>query len=45
MPRYERYAPEFADLARVLRDGRSWAFSPAEDLLVHESFLRACELA
>jgi len=44
LPRYERYAPELADLAAAIRAHRPLAVTPAEDLLVHESFLRACEL-
>ena len=44
LPRYERYAPELTDLAAAIRDKRALSITPAEDLLVHESFLRACDL-
>jgi predicted dehydrogenase len=44
LPRYERYAPEFADLAEAIHAKRSLRITPEEDLLVHESFLRACDL-
>lgn len=45
MPRYQRYVPEFADLAEAIRQQRSLAVTAAEELLVQESLLRACGAA
>jgi predicted dehydrogenase len=42
LPAYQRYAPELADLADVIRSGRTLGVTPEEDLLVHDAFLRAC---
>ena len=42
MPKYQRYVPEFADLAMRIREGKSLAISPEEDLLVQETLMRAC---
>ena len=42
MPKYERYVPEFTDLAARIRDGQSLDVSPEEDVLVQETLLRAC---
>ena len=39
-----RYDGEFADFARVIRGEKSPAFTPAHDLAVHESILRASGL-
>jgi predicted dehydrogenase len=42
LPKYERYAPEFADLADAVRNRRALAVTPETDLLVQEWLLRAC---
>jgi predicted dehydrogenase len=42
MPKYSRYVPDFADLAAKIRDGKTLAVSPEEDLLVQETLMRAC---
>lgn len=42
LPKYERYAPELADLADAVRTGRALAVTPETDLLVQEWLLRAC---
>ena len=44
LPKYQRYVPEFADLADALRAGRPLAVTPETDLLVHECVLKACEM-
>lgn len=44
LPKYERYAPELADLADALRNGRTLGVTAEEELLVHEWILRACEM-
>lgn len=44
MPIYKRYVPEFHELADSIRSGKSLAVTPEEDLLVHETLLRACEM-
>lgn len=41
---YRRYEPEFADLARVIREGRSLDISHAEELLVQETILQCCQM-
>lgn len=40
-PPYQRYAPEFAELATCVRAGKPLAVTPAEDELVHEALLKA----
>ena len=40
-PPYQRYAPEFAELAACVRAGKPLAVTPAEDALVHEALLKA----
>ena len=45
LPRYERYAPEFAALADAVRNGRTLTVTPETDLTVHEWLLRACGVA
>ena len=44
MPEYRRYAPEFADLADAIQNERTLAITPDEDLAVHETLMRACEM-
>ncbi len=44
LPKYQRYVPEFADLAQALRVGRPLAVTPETDLLVHECLMKACEM-
>ncbi|MBI3879306.1 MAG: Gfo/Idh/MocA family oxidoreductase [Verrucomicrobia bacterium] len=44
LPKYQRYVPELADLADAVRTGRALAVTPAEDLLVQEWVLKACEM-
>lgn len=41
-PPYQRYTPEFAELAACVRTGRPLGVTPAEDALVHEAVLKAC---
>jgi predicted dehydrogenase len=41
MPPYERYVDDFAELAEAVRLGRPLSITPAEDLLVQETLLRA----
>ena len=41
---YRRYVDEFTALAAAIRDGQQLAVSPAEELLVEETVLRACEM-
>ena len=40
-PPYQRYAPEFAELAACVRAGKPLAVTPTEDALVHEALLKA----
>ena len=40
-PRYERYVPEFAELAACVRAGKPLAVIPEEDELVQEALLKA----
>lgn len=40
-PPYQRYAPEFAELAACIRDGKPLGVTPAEDELVQEALLKA----
>jgi predicted dehydrogenase len=42
LAKYERYAPELADLADAVRSRRALAVTPETDLLVQEWLLRAC---
>lgn len=44
LPPYERYVPEFADLADAVRAGRPLEVTPEEDALVQEWLLKACEM-
>jgi hypothetical protein len=39
-----RYDRDFADLAKVIRDEKSLAFTPEHDLAVQETLLLACGL-
>ena len=39
-----RYDGEFADLARVIRGEKAFAWSPHHDLHTHEAILRAAEM-
>ena len=40
-PPYQRYVPEFAELAACVRAGKPLAVTPDEDELVHEALLKA----
>jgi len=40
-PPYQRYGPEFAELAVCMRSGKPLAVTPEEDELVHEALLKA----
>lgn len=44
LPRYERYVEEFVALAGAIRSGQPLMITPAEELLVHETLLRACQM-
>ena len=44
LPKYERYVPEFADLADAVRRARPLTVTPETDLVVHESLLFACAM-
>jgi predicted dehydrogenase len=44
LPAYERYVPEFADLADAVRAGRPLEVTPEEDARVQEWLLKACEM-
>ncbi|MBM3980503.1 MAG: Gfo/Idh/MocA family oxidoreductase [Planctomycetes bacterium] len=43
-PKYTRYVDDAADMARVIRCEKPFAFTPEHDLAVQETLLRACEL-
>ncbi|MCY2946501.1 MAG: Gfo/Idh/MocA family oxidoreductase [Planctomycetota bacterium] len=43
-PVYNRYVDDALDIARILRGEKAPDFSPAHDLAVQETLLRACEL-
>lgn len=42
MPLYRRYVDDFAELEQAVRLGKPLSVTPAEDLLVQETLLRAC---
>ena len=42
LPKYERYKPEFADLADAVRRNRPLAVTAAEEQLVQQWLIRAC---
>ena len=42
LPPYRRYVGEFAELADAVRRGAPLAITPEQDLLVHETLMRAC---
>jgi predicted dehydrogenase len=44
LPALPRYAADFADLARVIRGEKAFAWTPAHDLAVQETVLRASGL-
>ncbi len=44
LPRYQRYAPELADLADAIRNRRPLSVTQETDLIVHETLLRACDM-
>ena len=44
LPDYQRYAPEFADLASAIRERRPLAITHADELLVQESILQCCQM-
>jgi predicted dehydrogenase len=41
---YRRYVAEFAELASAVRRGQKLSITPEEDLLVHETLMRACAM-
>jgi predicted dehydrogenase len=41
-PRYERYIDDFRELAGAIRGERKLCVTPQEELLAHETLLRAC---
>lgn len=43
-PKYERYIDDAADMAKVIRGEKEFAFKPEHDLAVQESLLKACKL-
>lgn len=43
-PKYERYVDDAADMAKVIRGEKEFAFKPEHDLAVQESLLKACGL-
>ena len=45
MPAYRRYLPEFDELAKCIRGGKPLSVTPREDLEVHETLIRACDMA
>jgi predicted dehydrogenase len=45
MPRYERYVGDFAELAQAIRGESTLSVTFAEELAVHETVLRASEMA
>lgn len=44
LPRYTRYVDDAADMARVIRGKKEFEFTPAHDLAVQETILKACKL-
>jgi predicted dehydrogenase len=44
LPQYRRYAPEFADLASAIREGRPLGITHEEELLVQETILQCCRM-
>jgi len=42
LPKYERYKPEFADLADAVRNNRALNVTPTEELRVQDWLVRAC---
>jgi predicted dehydrogenase len=42
LPAYRRYVDDFADLARAVREGKTLAVTPEQDLLVHEALMQTC---
>jgi predicted dehydrogenase len=45
LPKYQRYVPEFADLADAVRRNRPLAVTPETDLIVQECVLKASGMA
>jgi predicted dehydrogenase len=43
-PKYERYVDDAADMAKVIRGEKEFAFKPEHDLAVQEALLRACKV-
>jgi hypothetical protein len=43
-PKYSRYVADAADMARIIRGEKASDFSPAHDLAVQETLLRASNL-
>jgi len=41
-PKYVRYVDDAADMARVIRGGKPFGFTPGHDLALQETLLRAC---
>jgi predicted dehydrogenase len=44
LPKYERYVGDFAELAALIRGEKSPVVTLHDELLVHESLLKACEM-
>ncbi len=44
MPPYRRYEDDFAELAAAVSEGAPLSVTPREDLLVHETLMRACSM-
>jgi predicted dehydrogenase len=38
------FAPDFLEMARVIRDGATPSYSPEHDLITHEALLKACHV-
>jgi predicted dehydrogenase len=44
LPKYERYVGDFLELAALIRGEKSPVVSLAEELLVHDTLLKACQM-
>ncbi|MCX6621037.1 MAG: Gfo/Idh/MocA family oxidoreductase [Acidobacteria bacterium] len=45
LPPFRRYIADLEEFALALRDGKPLAITPEQELLVHETLLRACAMA
>jgi predicted dehydrogenase len=43
-PKYERYVDDAADMVKIIRGEKEFAFKPEHDLAVQESLLKACKM-